>query len=337
MTKYHVIYPGSTIGEWSIGRAFQFAVLVIGLVASMQLASAQSRREFHRVFEVSLAEPVILDLELSRASLEIAYGREGQVSITASTNNENSKALNEDPFSNRLIVAMNGNHLEVHDGPDVLAGADSNVAYRIDVPYRTEVRSFVQRGSETINGVAGPVEVRTQDGNIMVSYVSQQVSARTESGNIDVQVIGGRVEARANRGDISCVRAPQGVDVETNDGDISLAVVGPSRAAVPRGNGGIKAGGIWGSFTASTAAGELYVRAVPHSDWQLSSASGGVRIELPPEAKFEIDASTSSGEFMVKRNDLDAPEKQSHHFTWKVNGGGAHIQVHTDSGMISIG
>jgi len=336
MTRY-TKHAGSGHNELSIGNAFRFVAVVLGLVLSMQLASAQSRREFHRVFEVSLADSVILDVQLSRGSLEIAYGREGQVSITASTNNESSKALSEDPFTNHLIVSVNGNHLEIRDVPDVPADPDYNFAYRIDVPHRTEVRSFVQRGSETINGVAGPVEARTEDGGIKISYVSQTVRARTEAGNIDVQVVGGPVEAKAKRGNISCVRCLQGVDVETEDGDISLAVIGPSRANVRRGTGGIKVGGIRGSFIGSTAAGELYVRAVPHSDWQLSSVSGSVRIELPPAAKFEIEASTSSGEFIVKRNDFDTPEKQSHHLVRKVNGGGMHIEIHTESGLISIG
>ena len=95
-------------------------------------------------------------------------------------------------------------------------------------------------------------------------------------------------------------------------------------------------GGARGSLVGSTDAGNLHVKAVPRGDWQLSSGAGAIRVELPPNAQFEIDATTKSGEIVVKRDDTPTPEAAARQFHQAVNGGGKHIQINTDGGKIAI-
>jgi len=113
-------------------------------------------------------------------------------------------------------------------------------------------------------------------------------------------------------------------------------VVGPSTAIVKKGNGRIDVGGARSSFVGSTDAGDLHVKAIPHDDWQLTSTSGSVRLEVPPTAKFELDASTNTGEFQVERDDLATSDYDVHRFHQKFNGGGTRIQANTESGRIVI-
>jgi DUF4097 and DUF4098 domain-containing protein YvlB len=153
---------------------------------------------------------------------------------------------------------------------------------------------------------------------------------------LDLQVIGEHVEAHAGQGNISCTRAAQGVSADTGDGDISLMVVGPSTATVKKGSGRVDVGGARDSLVVSTDEGDLHVRAIPHDDWQLSSASGNVRLEFPPGAKLELDASTATGEFQVDRDDIARPNPNVRRLSQKVNGGGKRIAVHTGSGRILI-
>jgi DUF4097 and DUF4098 domain-containing protein YvlB len=149
-------------------------------------------------------------------------------------------------------------------------------------------------------------------------------------------VIGEHVDATTGRGNISCSRAAQGVSAETGDGDISLMVVGASEARVKRGTGRIDVGGVRGTLVASTDTGDLHVKAVPHDDWQLSSVSGTVRVELPPAAKFDLNALTESGTFIIGRDDLQKPDAEVRNFTQRVNGGGKRIELRTDAGRIVI-
>src|SRR5262249_33013393 len=156
------------------------------------------------------------------------------------------------------------------------------------------------------------------------------------SGDLDLEVIGERVEARTGAGAISCIRALQGGDAETGDGDIVLTVVGPTRATVKKGTGRIEVGAARGGFIGSTAGGDLRIKAAPHDDWRLSSGSGSIRIELPKSARFEVDATTDSGEVLINRDDIERPNASVRNLRQKVNGGGKRIELHTESGKIVI-
>ena len=95
-------------------------------------------------------------------------------------------------------------------------------------------------------------------------------------------------------------------------------------------------GGARGSLLASIIGGDLHVKAIPRADWELTSASGNIRVDFPPAAHFEVDATTNSGAVTIDHDDLQTPQAGIHHFQRKVNGGGARIQVRTGSGNIVI-
>ena len=313
------------------------AVVTIASVAYGQLALAQPTDEFHRTLMVTATEPVTLDVEIPSRELQILYSRDGQVSITGFAQASADARLDNNFFKAVLTIEQNGNHLKIrHVRNPAYPEEGINVLYRMDVPYRTEVTSRVDHGKQTFSGIMGPVKAVTGKGDIKASYVSKGLQAQVDGGNLDLQVIGEHVEAKTGNGNISCERVAQGVSAETEDGDITLMVVGPSTATVKKGTGRIDVGGARASFTGSTNGGDLHVRAVPHDDWQLNSASGNIRLELPRAAKFELDVSTDSGEFQLDRDDITRPGSATRHFHQKVNGGGTRVDVHTGSGKIVI-
>src|SRR5262249_1080015 len=257
--------------------------LVLFLVSIVGAGAGQVSQEFHRALGVSLAEAVSLHVDLLDGDLRIAYARDGEVSIAVTA----QSVFSVDPasLSNLLVIAKSGDRVEVREQP----GAESSslkLVYAIDVPYRTEVDASVNHGKQTITGIMGPVNAEVGDGDVDLSYVSLGVSAQARTGNLSFEVVGGRIEAHTGQGNITCLRAPRGINAETQDGDISLAVVGASTAVVKSGHGRIDVGGAHGGLLASTSAGDLHVKAVPHDDWQLNSKSGTIRIELPSGSSF---------------------------------------------------
>jgi len=329
--------PLSQIGLRMARRFAGFVFVACAAVMDVQFSCAQATAEFHRNLTVSPAQPAMLDVDLSSGDLQIVYGRDGQVSITAIARASADARLEDNFFSGVLAVAQEGNRLTFRDAPHAaFAEAGVNVAYRIDVPYRTEVISTLGRGDQSISGILGPVRAVAHSGDIKVSYVSQGTQAQVDQGNLEIQVIGEHVEAKVGAGNISCTRIRQGVSAETEDGDITLMVVGPSSAKVKNGRGRIDVGGARGSLIASTAEGDLRVKAIPHDEWQITSVSGNIRLEFPPAAKLELAASTSAGEFQIDRDDMTKPAPGLHRFEQKVNGGGKRIEAHTGSGKIVI-
>jgi DUF4097 and DUF4098 domain-containing protein YvlB len=182
----------------------------------------------------------------------------------------------------------------------------------------------------------GPVTAKAGIGDIKASYISKELQAEVESGNVDLQVIGEHVEARTSRGNITGERLAQGINARTGDGDVSLIVVGPSSVIVEKGNGRIEVGGARGALTCSTEGGDLHVQAAPHGYWKLNSASGAIRLDLPPVANFDLDISTDSGEIEFERDDLSKPSSDVHRVSQSVGGGGERIGAHTGSGRITI-
>lgn len=307
--------------------------LVLFFASSVGVGAGQVSSECHRTFAVSLAEPVNLQVDLLEGDLRIAYGRDGEVAISVAS--QNASSLDLQSLSTRLVMAQSGNRLEIWERP-ALGGQNLQLTYTIDVPYRTEVHASLRRGKQIITGIMGPVSTEVGVGEVEVSYISLGVSAQSRTGDLNFDVVGGRIEAQTFQGKIACQRAPQGIRAETEDGDIALAVVGPSTAVVKRGSGRIEVGGARGALLASTSGGDLHVKAVPHENWQLSSESGTIRVELPAAAGFDLDAATSGGEFMIRRADLGRPEAGLRHFTQKANAGGTRITLRNNTGNIVI-
>jgi hypothetical protein len=292
---------------------------------------------FDRTFPVTIKEPVKLDIELGKGDLEVRYARDGQVSVTIATQGPQPVIVDRDQLANVVSIRQDGNHLELRPAAGAtLEARKIKLSYRLDVPYRTELHSLVEHGNQSIIGIMGPVAAKAKQGDIKISYVPKEVDVRTEAGNLDLEVVAGRIEAAVGIGDISCTRAPSGIHAQTNEGQISLIVVGPSIATVKTGNGGIDAQGVRGTLAATTAAGDVHVKAVPHDDWKLTTASGNVRIEFPPQAGVDLDASSTFGAVAVNRDDMEKPMPDAHHLQQKINGGGKQIIAHTDSGKVMI-
>jgi hypothetical protein len=315
----------------------QTLALAVALMTCARLGFGQSAREYHQTLFVTSADPVTLDVHLSEGELQIAYGRDEQVSIVAIALVPAGTKAGEEFLATPISVEQGGNHVWVRNPSGAGSAAEKiRVVCRIDVPYRTEVHSVVDNGKQAVTGIMAPVKTQTKKGDIKVSYVSKGALAEAGSGNLDLEVIGAHAEARTGDGDISCTRALQGVDAETGDGDIVLMVVGPSKAMVKKGTGRIEVGAARGGLVGSTDGGDLRVKATPHDDWRLSSVSGSIRIELPPPARFEVDATTKSGEVLINRDDIERPNASVRNLRQKVNGGGKRIEARTESGKIVI-
>ncbi len=311
------------------------SIVAFALLACAQLSFAQRVPEFQRTLAVTPAEPVTLDVDVPVGEVHVSYGSDGEVSIAVSAKAD--KAGIADRVSPApLNIEQSGNQIVIRS-PHTSDGEERiSLLYRIDVPYRTKLTSKLHIGKQSITGLLGPVDAATDKGDIKAAYISKEVEAHIGVGNLDLQVIGGHVEAVVGEGNITCTRLPQGVSAETADGDITLAVVGPSTAIVKNGTGRIDIGGARDTLVGATKMGDIHVKAIPHREWQLSSASGTIRVELPLSAGFDLEASTGTGELQFDRDDMTRVDANIREFHHAINGGGERITLHTDSGRIAV-
>jgi DUF4097 and DUF4098 domain-containing protein YvlB len=82
------------------------------------------------------------------------------------------------------------------------------------------------------------------------------------------------------------------------------------------------------------------VLGVQTGTWEIKAHSGNVEIELPSDAAFDLDASTSSGEVVVGRPVTMVIQgrvrEARRSVNGKVAGGGPRLTIHTGSGDIHI-
>jgi len=295
------------------------AIAVLSPVA-VSFASEQAHL-FQRSLSTSIDEPVTLRVAVSGGSVTIGYSRDDEVDIYAFGKDVGGKNLPAEFFQGKLLIEQKQNSVSIREVPGLSSALGSlySIDYRIDVPYRTEVDSTVSgTGNQTLEGVYGPAKLVSGTGDIEAKYVRFAP-----------------LDAKTGKGNISCTRCFE-VNAETAEGNITLLEDGNSKALVKSGRGRIEVAGARGAVDAATQAGALHIRAVPSDDWQLESTSGNIRVELPPQAKFEIEASSDSGEINIERDDMRKPEGEVQHLHEQVNGGGKHILARSVKGSISI-
>jgi DUF4097 and DUF4098 domain-containing protein YvlB len=148
--------------------------------------------------------------------------------------------------------------------------------------------------------------------------VQGRTYTETGSGNIRATGIAGGFDARAGSGDITFEQTASGsVRAETGSGNIRLRNV----------SGGVEAG---------AGSGDVEVQGKIASDWRIHTGSGEVEVKLPPDAKFNINARSSSGNVEVNRPLTMQCSSKRNHIEGTVNGGGTLLDVSTGSGTIRV-
>jgi hypothetical protein len=296
---------------------YRIAVLAVICLGCVQLASEQVSA-FRLKLDVGLKDPVRLYITAVNGDISITYHRDGEVSIYASGKDRSGNLLTEEYFKTHLTIEQNGSHVTLQS-KESTSDETSGMSYRIDVPFRTQVNSSVLKtGNQSVIGVTGPVKLMSGEGNLDATYVRFAP-----------------VHAITGKGKISCTRVAE-VNAETGGGSITLLESGSTKAVVRKGSGRIEIGGARGNVEAMTDSGEVHVKAVLDGNWSLTSASGNIRVELPPRASFDIEGGTISGMISIERDGMEKPPEMANQFHQKVNAGSRHIVVHSGSGNIYI-
>jgi DUF4097 and DUF4098 domain-containing protein YvlB len=180
-------------------------------------------------------------------------------------------------------------------------------------------------GSITVSrGGAGELDVSSSSGNLTLTSLSVTGTAvaKTDFGRIRLtQVQAGAYDLQTSSGDITVDGGHGSLKAHTDFG--SVAVTGVAEATVDLFTSS-------GSVTFEGALGPG-----PHT---LQSDFGGVRLTLPAETAVNFDLSTDFGsitsEFPVT---LDGGQGlDDDHWRGTLNGGGARLTVHTNSGDIRL-
>jgi hypothetical protein len=221
----------------------------------------------------------------------------------------------------------------IHAGWAMLGDVQSRISRIVENP------PITQSGNTVHIGEANDHELYN---NISIDYVitapaSTALNLHSGSGDITLDHVGRYLSASSGSGDIRAQGVSGPAELGTGSGDITLDELGAGDIKAKTGSGTIKVHGFNGGLTARSGSGDIDADGHLTGAANLSSGSGTIKLHLTPDAHFNLEASTGSGDIKVRFPGAPEQDRNTrHHMTAPINGGGAPLEVRTGSGDIEI-
>ncbi|MGH9862556.1 MAG: DUF4097 family beta strand repeat-containing protein, partial [Candidatus Acidiferrales bacterium] len=167
-----------------------FAVLVLALGAVTLSASAgvfTAEGSFDRTLKVT--GPVDLDIETGSGSITVRPGEGGSVHIIGTIKARSDWGLNMREAEEK-VRQLEANPPIVQTGTMIRLGyiedrelrRNVSISYEVTVPRETKLVSHTGSGSQTVDGIQGPVYAETGSGSLTITSIGSEVEADTGSG-----------------------------------------------------------------------------------------------------------------------------------------------------------
>jgi hypothetical protein len=194
-------------------------------------------------------------------------------------------------------IVQNGNSIRVEVRDRSLL-KDISMRLEVEAPPGSRLRARADSGGIDVRGIKGPVDCHTDSGGIHASEIDSEVRAAADSGGIHIRSVNGPVYARADSGGIEALEISGSVDAQADSGGIRVSQTAPAPI-------------------------------------KTRSDSGGADITLARTGGYDIQAHAGSGGITVPDVTVSGRISQ-HEVNGKLRGGGALVDVRTDSGPIDI-
>jgi DUF4097 and DUF4098 domain-containing protein YvlB len=233
-----------------------------------------------RTFETPT--PVDLHVELDR----------GRVTIAAGDTTESTIRVEGDQ-PERVRIEQTGNQLSaIVDRRSIF---DFGSALQVWVTVPTDSRVLVRTGSAdvTTSGRLAGANVQTGSGDVELPDTAGPVTVGTGSGDVRIGTAG-EVGVKTGSGSISAREVNGASSFATGSGDVQLGHV-RGRAVVKAASGDIAIEQADDDLHLNSASGDVEARRLRSGEISVSTASGSVRLGVPPAVPVWTDVSTITG------------------------------------------
>lgn len=278
-------------------RLFALLAIAVGLCYAQRTDGS---------FERTLNVTGFADLELTTdaGGIDVVPGPPGTIRIRGILKAENNWFHRREDVESHIReleahppIVQNGNSIRVEvRDRSLLRGISMRL--EVETPPDSRLRARADSGGIDVRGIKGPVECHTDSGGIHASEIASEVRATADSGGIHIRRVNGPVYAHADSGGIEAMEISGSVDAEVDSGGVRVSQTAPAP---------IKA----------------------------RSDSGGADITLARTGGYDIRAHADSGAITAP-NVTVSGQISRHQVNGKLRGGGALVDVRTDSGHIDI-
>jgi DUF4097 and DUF4098 domain-containing protein YvlB len=213
-----------------------------------------------------------------------------------------------------------------------------SLTLEIMVPKDLQATARTGSGDIDVEGIDGPASFSTGSGDIQASDLAGGATFNTGSGDVQLNHVVGKLEVSTSSG-----------DVELDDGQVTEATVNTT-------SGDIDLEGVAETIKLESVSGDIRVREAREAqitasttsgdvdyDGSLSAGgsnlittiSGDVKLQLPDDSGFRLDASTVSGDLSSDFT-LSDGQQSRRSLSGRAGDGSATVRVETTSGSVSI-
>jgi len=295
--------------------------MLIFVLATSLAGFASVIGTFDRSFQVN--GNVDLEVLTRSGDITVRNGAAGTVSIHAKIQSNNSWFGGDhkgdvQQLQNSPPIRQTGDSIRI----DYVNINNISIDYEITVPENTAIRAHTGSGNQNIEGLKGNVDLESGSGDLSLARLTGEMRFQTGSGNVKGRELSGPAKIKAGSGDIEIEESGAGdVDIHTGSGNITV-------------------NGINGGFHAEAGSGDIRGKGVPKNMWSIRTGSGNVTLNLPSDAAFDVDISSSSGSVTlghpVNTTVQGRIQESRKSVVGKVRGGGPIVSVHTGSGDVQV-
>jgi DUF4097 and DUF4098 domain-containing protein YvlB len=302
------------------------------------LAAGGNLGSFDRSFNVN--GPVELNVDNSSGGVRVHRGISSKVEIHAdisasnwfNNSEEQAKKIMQHPPVEQSGNTIRISRPEPHDWFNHVS-----ISYDITVPEDTSVSSATGSGSQDIENVKGPVNVKSGSGSVTVSNIGAQTEAVTGSGSISLRTVNGPARVQTGSGSVRADGIAGAFRVRTGSGGIEAHLTAAGDVEAETGSGHITIENVTGGLTAHAGSGSIRIDGRPTGEWNVHSGSGSIDLRVVGDAGLDLYARTSSGSVNVDSPiTLEGGEINRHEVRGKIRGGGMRLEATTGSGTIHI-
>lgn len=306
----------------TIARALFLSILLVpGLAIADYYGKAGSFEE-----RLMLDGPVVLSVDTGSGSIDVRAGSGSEAIIKGEVRVRKRRFLGKSVDAEEILaqvqenppIVLDDGRLRVGHFEDRSLEKRVSISYEIVVPASTEVIADTGSGSITIRDISAPVNADTGSGSIKLENIAGPVRADTGSGSIHADGIGGAFHA------------------DTGSGSVYLMQTAPGDVTVDTGSGSSELRGVVGALHADSGSGRIVVQGRQEGRWKLDTGSGSVRIDLPDDAAFDLDAESNSGGITIDHPLTMSGKISKKHVQGEVRGGGHLLKIDTGSGSIRV-
>jgi DUF4097 and DUF4098 domain-containing protein YvlB len=322
---------------------WRLAILAIALASTASLRARAAEGSFERTLAVT--GPVELDVSTGSGHINVRAGDSANVHINGTIKANQSWHLDEAEMGRKVHylesnppIEQHGNFIRIGHIKDRELSHNISISYDLVVPAGTRLRSQTGSGSQSVEGIQGPVKAGTGSGSVKVENIGDEVRAETGSGDVQVDSVKGATHASTGSGSIRASGLGSSFVASTGSGSIKLEQTGPGDGKVETGSGSIELQNVRGALRVRTGSGNITAQGEPTGEWSLHTGSGRILVRLPPGAAFELNAHTSSGHISTSADHAVTVQGTigRGELRGKVRGGGPLLELETGSGNIQI-